>query len=235
MSSLRSINVDENNQNYSSDNGNLYDKNKTQLIRYCSNETKVVLPSTVTAIHGYAFYGQSAIRELILPDSLISLNSFAFYGLSSSISTITIPKNVETLSTAALSGTRIQVVEENPNFKSVDDVMGLTKEGKKLVALVSSDFTIPDTVEAIGSQVFYDINIKQITLPNHIKIIENLAFDNCYNLEKIEIPSTIESIGETAFSRCTSISQIIIHKQEGTIAGAPWGVPLGDRAVIWDE
>ena len=57
-SSLTSINVDVNNNNYCSDNGILYNKAKTKIICYPSGKagTNFTIPNSVTSIGRYAFF-----------------------------------------------------------------------------------------------------------------------------------------------------------------------------------
>ena len=188
------------------------------------------------------------MQNINIPDSVQEIGIYAFEHCTN-LETIKIPADVKTISSGSFQYTtnlkNIEIDENNENFIFENGLL-LSKD-KTIVYCGLSYITavnLPNEVTTIidsafagcnNLTAFYGMNIKQFTVPSSIKTIESAAFDNCYNLEKIEIPSTIETIGETAFSRCTSLSQIIIHKEESSIAGAPWGVPLGDRAVIWDE
>ena len=60
-----------------------------------------------------------------------------------------------------------------------------------------------------------------------------MAFIYCSSLEEIQIPNNVQNIGTIAFSQCKSLQSIKIDKEAGSIAGSPWGVPKGDRAIIW--
>ena len=114
---LLEIVVDEENQNYTSQNGILYNKNKTQIIdvpraisgeiilpggvttvpdyafSYCKNITKVVIPDGVKTIGRGAFYGCEALASIILPSSITSIGERAFYYCYKLVS-VTIPKNL---------------------------------------------------------------------------------------------------------------------------------------------
>ena len=70
---LVSIDVDAGNTKYSSENGALYDKNKTRLIRYpaAKSDTVHTIPSSVTFIEPSAFEGAGNLKEItVLFDSV---------------------------------------------------------------------------------------------------------------------------------------------------------------------
>ena len=234
---FNSINVSEKNENFSSVNGSLYNKDVTTLIKYSGNESVVKLPTTVKEIKRTAFSGNKNIQQLILPEAVEVLESFAFE--NSSIIEIYLPNSLKNITTSIFTGVNIIVSmsEDNPNYTVVDGMYILNKDKTELIAVTKNltSYNIPDTVEIIGTNAFYYTNnCTEIILPKNIKIIKESAFDFSANIKKIEIPSSIESIASNAFSRCNSLTQIIIDKKEGDISGAPWGCPYGLRAVMWN-
>ena len=67
---------------------------------------------------------------------------------------------------------------------------------------------IPDSVKIIGYQTFAGCSsLKNITLPSQLQKIDYRAFDSCYNIQKINIPDSITTIGSGAF-RCCSLKDI---------------------------
>ena len=237
MSNITAINVDSENQNYASINGNLYDKKIETLIRYCSNENTVVLPTTVKTINGRAFYGQSNVKNINLPDNLLTLNAYAFQG--SGVSEIFIPKSVKSMTTGTFEDMHIDITisDENETYKSEQGTYILSKDEETLIGVTKDlvSYTIPSTVKIIGRSAFYSRNnLKEISLPSGIIEIKTLAFEYCIGLQKINIPSTVTSIGGNAFPRCNSLREINIDKAENEITGSPWGCPYGDRAVKWN-
>ena len=87
-SSLRWIDVDENNVVYSSCDGFLYTKNGETLL-FCPpayEQDEVELPSTVNAIESGAFENTKYIKKLIIPNTVESIEGFPFE--NSSIETI---------------------------------------------------------------------------------------------------------------------------------------------------
>ena len=78
-SSLTSIDVDENNPNYASIDGVLYDKNKTTLICYPGAKTEVLIPDSVTSIGDFAFRGCSSLTSITIPNSITHVGGGLFY------------------------------------------------------------------------------------------------------------------------------------------------------------
>ena len=79
-SSLASINVDEENSNYLSIDGNLYGKNGKTLIQYAmgKKDTLFTIPDFVTGVGGQAFSGCGSLTSVIIPDSVTWIGEWAF-------------------------------------------------------------------------------------------------------------------------------------------------------------
>lgn len=95
---LRSINVEENNQSYCSEDGILFNKDKTELIQYPQRKggTQYIIPSSVTSIGSNAFYWCDSLTSIEVPNGVMSIENGAFYccrGLTS----IKIPKGVTSI------------------------------------------------------------------------------------------------------------------------------------------
>jgi hypothetical protein len=83
--SLTAINVDAANPNYSSEDGVLFNKDKTNLIQYPAGNprTSYTIPNTVTEIMAYAFYGCEALSSVTIPESVTKMGHYAFAGCTS--------------------------------------------------------------------------------------------------------------------------------------------------------
>lgn len=77
---LKNIYVDSNNSVYSSQDGVLFNKNKTELIRYPLGKeaTYYEIPDTVTHIGWYSFCRCNNIKELFIPESVIDIGWYTF-------------------------------------------------------------------------------------------------------------------------------------------------------------
>lgn len=77
---LQAIAVDENNENYYSKNGVLFDKNNV-LLWYPQNKAdeEYVVPENVTGIRKFAFYNCNNLKKLYFPHINIQLNTWCIY------------------------------------------------------------------------------------------------------------------------------------------------------------
>ena len=102
---LTSINVASGNNYYSSNNGVLFNKKKTALIRYPEgkSQTSYTIPNSVTSIGNYAFCGCSGLTSITIPNSVTSIGNYAFWGCSG-LTSITIPDSVTSIGGVAFDG-----------------------------------------------------------------------------------------------------------------------------------
>lgn len=81
------VDVDTQNPNYSALDGVLFNKNKTKLLYYpISKVGSYTIPSTVTALGNWSFYGCNSLTSINIPSSVITYGSGVFkicYGLNS--------------------------------------------------------------------------------------------------------------------------------------------------------
>ena len=82
MESLESINVEQNNTAYSSENGVLYNKDKTTLLRVpealAAVDNKLTIPNSVTTIGQEAFFDCETVNRLYVPNSVKKIELAAF-------------------------------------------------------------------------------------------------------------------------------------------------------------
>ena len=225
---LIQINVDPSNSVYSSENGVLFNKGKTELIRYPEGkaETSYTIPDGVTSIGSYAFSDCSSLTNIALPNSIISIGSYAFSHCNN-LTSITIPDGVTSIANGAFGGCRkliqINVDPSNSVYSSENGVL-FNKEKTELIRYpegkAETSYTIPDGVTSIGSSAFYGCSsLTSITIPDGVTSIDYAAFYYCNSLTNINIPDNVTCIGQFTFYFCSSLTNITIPEGVTSIGG----------------
>ncbi len=119
---LADINVAAGNSAYSSENGILFNKSRTEILRYPERKTDAsyVVPSSVTRIRDNAFRNCSSLANITIPESVTSIGNHAF-SFCKSLTSINIPNGVTGIGEDAFNGCRSLKSVNIPNgIKSVE-------------------------------------------------------------------------------------------------------------------
>lgn len=104
ISELSAINVAEGNTKYFSDNGVLYNSEKTKLIMCPPRKTgAVIIQNGVTSIGVQAFYESKSLTSVNIPSSVTSIGDLAFCGCES-LTNVVIPTGVTSIGSSAFQG-----------------------------------------------------------------------------------------------------------------------------------
>ena len=230
---LTAIHVENGNTAYCSENGVLFNIDKTTLIHYPNSkeETSITIPNDVTSIESMAFAGCSTLTQITIPNSVTSIGDKAFYGCK------------------ALS----QVIWNAVNLPD------FTRDNRPFADCPVTDFTFGEQVEHIPAYLCYGMDkLTQAIISENVKSIGNSVFtgctmlshvtwnvtnlqdftrDNrpfadcpvtdftfgeqvehipaylCYdmsNLTQAIIPENVKSIGNSVFAGCTALSEVTI-------------------------
>ena len=228
-SSLTSISVSENNPNYSSVDGVLYDKAKTKIVYVPKGiSSDITIPDSVTSIGAQAFYGCSSLTSITIPDSVTSIGEQAFYDCSS-LTSITIPDSVTSIGRRAFSDCSSLYVIYNDSdlnfeFKSSDNgdiayyaKLIVDKNGNKRYKDEGSGFEYIDTADGFRftkengkyTLIAYLGNKDTVTLPKDING-NSYAIYEMRGVRNVIIPDGVTSIEHGAFRNCRSLTSITI-------------------------
>lgn len=145
---LESINVDSSNKNYSSVDGVLLNKDKTELIKFPTGKksAKYVVPTTVKNIKSLAFSYCVNMKGIEL-SRVESIDNNAFHGCEE-ITQITIPNSLKTIGEQAFEHcVKLNKITLGKGVKTIGDYAFINcKEVKSI--------TIPKNVTAIGDKAF---------------------------------------------------------------------------------
>ena len=235
---LTKIDVTAGNKYYSSANGVLFNKDKSELICYPAGIKNVgySIPDGVTVIRDRAFNKCLSLNSITIPKSVQDIETYSFFGCTS----------LETINVAA----------SNKNYADVNGIL-FSKDKTKIVCYPANkknmSYSIPVSVKVVGVAAFRDcIYLKGITIPDSVTNIEHHAFSNCKSLKSItipdsitaiematfidcasltgvKIPDSVTSIRSGAFSNCTSLTKITIPAGVKTIADSALGYCYDDN------
>ena len=163
-STLARIEVDSENQNYTSLDGVLFSKDLIKIIRYPEGRSgDYTIPSNVTSIGNFAFKGCAGLTNVIIPNGVTSIGELAFSGCKN-LSVVTIPDSVNNIGFYAFS-----------NCKALSSV------------------TLPDGLMSIKGSTFNECsNLISIKIPNSVTQIGWAAFSGCSNLTDVYYDGTEE-------------------------------------------
>ncbi len=226
------VNVSPDNPCYSSQNGVLFNKDKTVLICYpdvnsgiytipdsvtkigafafsdCAMLQSVIIPSGVTVIGRSAFSGCISLTSVTLPGSVICIEDAAFFDCSA-LKSVSVGIGVTNIEVGAFYGcsslTAINVSKYNPVYSSQGGV--LFNKSKTSVLLFprgkSGTYTIPSGVKSIGYGTFQRCErLTAVTIPDSVENIGDYAFANCSQLKSVKIGNGVSIIGNHAFHGC---------------------------------
>ena len=249
---LESINVSAGNKTYSSENGVLFNKDKTELVMYPQGKTNTsyTVPSSVVNIGEAAFVECQNLKEVELPEGVENIGKSAFSHCLN-FENITLPKSLKTIGEEAFSGCG--------NLKNISLPDNLTTIGSDaFIGCGFKSITIPSSVIKIGEPftcrnklesisvsannsaysaengVLFNKNKTKLitypegkvgesyTVPSSVNSIAAGAFTGS-TLKSVTIPNSVKSIGNAAFFWCYNLEGITIPSSVTNI---------GDRAFM---
>lgn len=199
----------------------------------------VKMTDNVTQIGQAAFYGCTNLKKLTLSKAVSYIDDGAF-GECDSLTSFTIPASVQFVIEGAFYGsdglTAFTVEDGNASFDAVDGVL-YTKLHDALVAYpaAKADSTctvdeaatyiaswaffgaknltavnLPDTLEKIGQEAFYNCGLTSLTLPSALTEIGSGAFQGCAGIPEVEIPAGMIEVPSRCFGDCTGLKNVVL-------------------------
>ena len=213
---LESINVPADNNTYSSENGVLFNKNKTELLIYpaAKTNTSYTVPSSVVRIGEWAFSDCENLESISLPEGLTTIGAAAFVGCG--LKSITIPSSVVEIEDFSCGDNleSINVSAGNKTYSSENGVLFNKNKTELLMyprAKANSSYTVPGSVVRIDDDTFWRCyNLKEIIVSEGVSSIGYRAFGVCDNLESITLPESLTKIDLSAFLGCDKLKSITI-------------------------
>ena len=166
--------------------------------------TEVDIPSTITSISNYAFFGCGSITSVNIPESVTEIGKCAFSECSS-LTIVNIPEESNLTSIGA------EAFRNCSNLTSILIPNGVTDIGESMFSGCSSlvSVVLPEGITDIGEYAFAECsNLVSISIPNSVESIGNATFYSCSNLTSVNISgnSRLTNIADYAFSYCSSLT-----------------------------
>ena len=244
---LTEIVINDNNQNYASTDGVLYNKTYTELILCPAGKTGIYnIPDGVISIDYGAFYGCTGLTSVTIPASVTSIGESAFRNCIG-LTYVNIQVGVASIGRSAFRGCS--------GLTSVGIPEGVTSIGQSAfrgcTSLVS--VSVSASVASIGEDAFRDCsNLTEIkinennpnyasndgvlfnktytelilcpagkagiyNIPEGVTLIGSFAFEVCSGLTSVAIPASVTSINIGAFYGCSGLTSVTIPASVSTI------------------
>ena len=235
---LTKIDVTAGNKYYSSANGVLFNKDKSELICYPAGIKNVgySIPDGVTVIRDRAFNKCLSLNSITIPKSVQDIETYSFIGCTSleAINVAASNKNYADVNGILFSKDKTKIVCYPANKKNMSYSIPVSVKVVGVAAfrdcIYLKGITIPDSVTNIEHHAFSNCkSLKSITIPDSITAIEMATFIDCASLTGVKIPDSVTSIRSGAFSNCTSLTKITIPAGVKTIADSALGYCYDDN------
>ncbi len=227
-SSLENIFVEQENQNYSSENGVLFNSDQTILICYPGGGEGVYsIPDTVTSIGNSAFRSCGRLTSITIPDRVTSIGEYAFY-FCSNLAGITIPDSVTSIGNNAFSGCSNLVIYCYSGSKAEEYAGENNIPFKILINRASA--TIPDqsytyTGDPLEPEVTVILNETQLTKGTDYEV----AYSN--NTDVGVEPATVTVTGKGDYAGKKELT-FTIEKAVQTITASDLTLPYPESGKI---
>ena len=225
--SIDEITVAEDNKNFTSVDGVLYNNDKTTLVLYPKNRAgEFVVPDTVTSIADYAFDNAPKLTKVTIGENVKSVGTGAFRNCNS-LETV-IFKDSDTVQKTIGD----YAFNNCPALTEVDFGNAVKSIGNYafMVDKLLESIEFPDSLESIGYCAFscyrggtYSTyvasNLKSVKFGSGLKTIGGYAFYENRKLETIEFSGdNLTSIGYSAFRNCVTLANLNLTGNNVVIA-----------------
>ena len=239
---LTAFDVDLLNPNYTSDDGVIYNADKTELVLFPGGKggEYTTLPTTIK-IRRRAFYYNNVLAKVNFNKNLEVIDGDAFQA-TTELKNITFeaPARVKSIGTFAFQGSGLTELNIPASLQTVDwSAFGFSKLKKITVAdgsqlqsinkeafngckdLEEFTFEGSSTLNKIQKDAFSgDDKLKSFVIPEKVTVLERGAFNGASGLETITFkqPATMTIIGEGAFQGAQALKKIELPSTVTTIS-----------------
>ena len=224
IENLQEVVVDKGNTEFSTEDGVLFNKQKTVLLSFPRRRDvkEYLIPDGVEQIAEKAFYDQPFIEEIVFPDSTTAIEKRALANCRS-LREVHLGKNIKKIGIESFAYTAIERFVLTPNARFVNQHTWDGKTpfyGSKLKAFELDGenelYTVIDGILYIKNS--WGLRLKfcppayegHLQIPEEVKVIGSCSCWGCTGITSLFIPEGVETIGDDAFSGCTKLESVDI-------------------------
>lgn len=233
QSSVSEINVSEENDVYSSIDGVLLSKDKTELVRFPADKKSenYIIPDSVKEINENAFDGcvgvtgltfgngmtyinddifaDCPLTNLVIGNSIETISENEFSGFEN-LSSIKLGDSIKKIGSGAFSGTSWYNAQPDGVIYLDNWCLGCKNE------LADKNVIINDGTIGIADYSFDYSDIESVVFPNSLKYTGDLVFSNS-SLNEVTMNDGLDEIGNYAFYACSGLTSADIPDSVKTI------------------
>ena len=202
---LRSIDVDNDNANYASEDGVLFNKDKTTIIQYPTGKsgTTYAIPASVTNIGKGAFHGCNALTYINIPASVTMIETWAFFNCMSLTSVTVYASAVPTLGTHVFddnaSGRKIYVFSDRENaYKTATNWLSYDS------AIYPITLGVNDAGGTLGKWTTYYNGLVDVTVSEGTTIYKAVLSGDKKSVTLTQVSGNIVKRGEAVLLKSTT-------------------------------
>lgn len=199
--------------------------NDGTIKKYIGTRKDVTIPNYINGIRmkkiGSRIFSQNAaIKRLTISNGIEEIAYLAFqYGLGELEGDIIIPDTIIEIPAGAFAN-----CPANGTLKLGKSIKTIGNRAFRNCSNLVGDLILPDSIEEIGWQSFFGVNLLNgnLYIGNNIKIINSEAFLGLGDLKgDLVIGKSAETISVSAFKNCNSINSITFLKNDTVINSVP--------------
>ncbi len=244
---LRGFEVDPENEHFISENGILFNRDRTSLVKYPATlPGSYTIPDTLTNIAHSAFSYCPELTAIQVSESQAVFSSVDGVLLSKDKTTViqcpggkagrfTLPASL----TGNLQGpwgafagctslTSIDVDPQNTNYASIDGVV-FTKNLAQLVIFPAGrqgPYCVPEGTKGIYDEAFEGATgLTQVIIPEGVSEIPYYGFYGCSSLKTVTFPNSVTRIIDAAFQGCSSLERLYFRSSPQHTPMESYSVP----------
>ena len=202
---------------------------------FANCDLRSVNTNNIETISANLFANNTHLSSITMTDSTVNIGDYAFD--SASISAITIPQNIRSLSnTAFMNCNNLQRVVWDVNdtalnryankFNNNLETITIFEFGEHCTVIPNGlcgslinidEISIPNTIVTIGNGAFSGSGLLEITIPDSVTTIGHAMCLNCVSLETVTIGSGVTLISPLCFSGNTNLETVDLSNNPNKI------------------